>query len=275
MQPLTNWDDSIIIVVAVPAYIHVRTGFELVAEAISFLSKTATQQGLTLVHQAPVLDGEDVGFCVTLEDDTCVLEGRGTASSIVDRGPFAATEERFEIALSSLTLDERNTRMLERILDAQRNASVPSAPGISWPPSMMPEDFEPVEAPPRGSLVPPLVPQATELTPTTDLDAADLEADHEDAEEDGTPEDRSSQTRVVRAEELLRSASVSIHGLGSSSEELPLPSELVARARSLAPALQDRAGLKPTAAQVVVHALRLGLAVLETQVAEDAWKLPD
>lgn len=257
-----------------PAYIHVRTGFELVAEAISFLSKTASQSGLTLVHQAPVLDGEDVGFCVTLEDDTCVLEGRGTASSIVDRGPFAATEERFEIALSSLTLDERNTRMLERILDAQRNASVPSQPGISWPPSMMPEDVEPVDEPPRGSLVPPLVPQATELTPTTDLDAADLEPDQDD-EEESVPEDRSSQTRVVRAEELLRSASVSIHGLGSSSEELPLPSELVARARSLAPALQDRAGMKPTAAQVVVHALRLGLAVLETQVAEDAWKLPD
>lgn len=259
----------------VTAYIHVRTSFELVAEALHFLAKSATPSGLTLASESPVHDGEDVGFCVTLEDDTCVFEGRGRASSIVDRGPFAANEERFEIALTALDLDERNTRMFERVLEAQRQAIPPSPAAISWPPSMVPEDYD--EAgfiePPRGSLAPPLVPQATELTPATELDPGDLEPEQDDAE-DAHADDRSSQTRVVRADELLRSASLSVQP-GSTSEQLPLPSELVARARSLAPALTKHAGERPTAEQVVVHALRIGLAVLETQVADDAWKLPE
>lgn len=274
MQPLTKWDDSFIIITAVPAYIHVRTEFELVAEAITFLSKSATERGLTLVHPAPVVDGEEVGFCVTLEDDTCVLEGRGRAASIIDRGPFAAADERYEIGLSALELDERNARMLERILEAQRTPTSPSSPAISWPPSMMPEDVEPVEDVPRGSLVPALVPQEAERD--AELHADDLHPDDEDEADEPEPEaDRSSQTRVVRAEELLRSASVSIHGLSSASEELALPRELVARARSLAPALVTRTGERPSAGQVVVHALRLGLAVLEIQVAEDAFKIPE
>jgi hypothetical protein len=274
MQPLTKWDDSIIISFAVPAYIHVRTAFELVAEAINFLSKTASNVGLTLVTEAPVMDGEDVGFCISLEDDTSVLEGRGRAASVVDRGPFAAADERFEIVLTALALDDRNARMFERVLDAQKKVSVPSSSSsVSWPPSMMPEDFEPgLQDPPRGSLVPALVPQELEAQELAahDLDAADHESDH-DHESEQHPDDRSSQTRVVRAEELLRSASLSVHGHGAA-EALPLPSELVARARSLAPALAGRAGHRPTAGQVVVHALRLGLAVLETQVADDAWK---
>jgi hypothetical protein len=142
---------------------------------------------------------------------------------------------------------------------------------------MMPEDALPVDELPRGSLVPPLVPQGTELTPASEIDPDDLEPDDED-DELHVPEsqdDRSSQTRVVRAEELLRSASVSLHGSPPLSEELSLPRELVARARSLAPALATRTGERPNAAQVVVHALRLGLAVLEVQIADDSWKVPD
>jgi hypothetical protein len=254
----------------VTAYIHVRTNFELVAEALAFLSRSASPVGLTLVHPSPVLDGEDVGFCVTLEDDTCVFEGRGRATTIVDRGPFAAAEERFEIGLTALALDERNTRMFERVLEAKRIDDVPSRPGVSWPPSMLPEDYDSgfVE-PPRASLAPPLVPQEEmgfaddPLDRETDIDAST----HDD--------ERASQTRVVRADEILRSASVAIEALGLGSEELKLPSDLVARARSLAPALAERGGRRPTSSQVVVHALKLGLAVLEAQIAEDVFSVPD
>ena len=96
--------------------ISVPTPFTDIAELAESFAQRADEERLMLWSGEPAPEGEWVQFTVTFDDGSAALAGIGRCASVFDNGEDRAPEQRFDIVLDSLELDEMGQVYFERIL---------------------------------------------------------------------------------------------------------------------------------------------------------------
>lgn len=96
--------------------ISVPTPFIDIAELAESFAQRADEERLMLWAGEPAPEGEWVQFTVTFDDGSSALAGVGRCASVFDNGEDRAPEQRFDIVLDSLELDEMGQVYFERIL---------------------------------------------------------------------------------------------------------------------------------------------------------------
>lgn len=96
--------------------ISVPTPFIDIAELAESFAQRADEERLMLWAGEPAPEGEWVQFTVTFDDGSVALAGVGRCASVFDNGEDRAPEQRFDIVLDALELDEMGQVYFERIL---------------------------------------------------------------------------------------------------------------------------------------------------------------
>jgi len=292
--------------------IEVRTSHGDVAELVDELAGAVDESNLVLTVGEEVSEGEWVTFVLHLADGTPVFEGVGRCAGAArsDDG-----SDRWDVLLGSLSFDERNEIMYERVLlahesletgapttgfvDIGKIAETERAADTSPPPPPPPVAKDHVEKDERGlgRLAPRRSGSAARpeppARPAPTAAAAPPARPEPPAPPRRPPSERPADpdTAVSRLPESVEAehsdfgtADTVLAGKPqeATTREVPLDSttlEVTAdhavRAAALVPKLEGPHGRNLTTARVLLAALRIGLATLETQTDPDTWTPPD